>query len=86
MRTTKISIAIDKSQLLRARAAAESEGVSLSRYIATALQKQLEDQDRIEAARRLAATWGPESAPTAEDRAAFRALMSRPRKRRGRAA
>lgn len=86
MRTTKISIAIDKAQLRRARRAAASEGLSLSAYIANGLGKQLEDQSRIDAARALYKTWGVESVPTAAEREAFIARMSRRPKPRVRAA
>ncbi len=86
MRTTKISIAIDKEHLRRARAAAETEGLSLSAYIARALGNQLEDQERIEAARALHSTWGADSIPTSKEREAFLATMSRPRSRRRRVA
>lgn len=86
MRTTKISIAIDKQQLKRARSAAKSEGLSLSAYIARALGSQLEDQGRIDAARALHASWGTSGIPTAADREAFLARMARPRARRAKAA
>ncbi|HEX2687893.1 MAG TPA: hypothetical protein VHN14_14800 [Kofleriaceae bacterium] len=86
MPTTKISIAIDQQQLGLARAAAKTEGLSLSAYIARALGKQLEDQRRIDAARELHASWGAGTIPTAADRDAFLARMSRPRARRSRAA
>jgi hypothetical protein len=84
--TTKISIAIDKQQLSLAREAAKTEGLSLSAYIARALGKQLEDQRRIDAARKLHASWDAATIPTAADRDAFLARMSRPRARRSRAA
>ena len=86
LRTTKISIAIDKDQLRLARAAAEAEGVSLSGYIARALGIQLQEQERIDAARALHTRWGRESVPTAAERDAFLARMSRKRGRRARAA
>lgn len=87
VRTTKISIAIDKEHLRLARKAAISEGLSLSGYIARALSSRLEDQRRIDAARELQASWGPESLPTPGDRERFLTRMSRGRrKRRARAA
>jgi hypothetical protein len=86
MRTTKISIAIDKEQLRLARRAAKSEGLSLSGYIARALASRLEEQVRIDAARELHQSWGRRSVPTAEDRAEFLSKMSRTRKRRAKAA
>lgn len=86
MRTTKISIAIDKEQLRLARDAAKSEGLSLSAYIARALGNQLEDQQRLEAARELWRAWGPESIPTPKEHQEFVARMARPRKRRPKAA
>jgi hypothetical protein len=86
VRTTKISIAIDKQQLRRARAAAKTEGLSLSAYIARALASKLEDQGRVNAGRELHASWGPDTVPTDKDRAEFLARMARPRQRRARAA
>jgi hypothetical protein len=86
VRTTKISIAIDKQQLKRARSAAKAEGLSLSAYIARALGNQLEDQRRLDAARELHASWGVSAVPTAADRDAFLARMARPRARRSKAA
>ncbi|HEX6765526.1 MAG TPA: hypothetical protein VF103_08620 [Polyangiaceae bacterium] len=86
MRTTKISIAIDKEQLRLARRAAGSEGMSLSAYIGRSLNRQLEAQERVEAARALHRKWGPETVPTASDWEDFRRAMTRPRKRRGKAA
>lgn len=79
---TKVRIAIDAQQLKRARSAAKSEGLSLSAYIARALGNRLEDQRRIDAARALHASWGVSSMPTAADREAFLARMTRPRARR----
>jgi len=84
--TTKISIAIGKQQLGLARTAAKAEGLSLSAYISRALDKQLEDQRRIDAARQLHATWDAGALPTAADREAFLSRMVRPRQRRSRAA
>ena len=86
MRTTKISIAIDKAQLRLARRAAKTEDISLSAYIARGLRRQLDEQGRVDAARELVATWGPESLPTDAEREAFVAGMGRKRKRAARAA
>ena len=86
MRTTKISISIDKEQLRRARAAAKSEKMSLSAFIARGVDKELEDREILEAARKLWKEWGPESVPTPEERAEILAKVSRPRGRRKRAA
>ena len=86
MRTTKISIAIDKEKLQLARDAARSERLSLSAYVGRALGKHLEDQERIDAARELHRRWGPETIPTPGERAEFLGRMSRPRKRRRKAA
>jgi len=86
MRTTKISIAIDREDLRLARRAAVSEGISLSAYIGRALGKQLDQQQRIEAARELHRGWGPETVPTTADWEDFRRAMARPRKRRRKAA
>jgi len=85
-RSTKISIAINEDQLLRARQAAESEGMSLSAYIGRALGKQIEDQKRLDAARALHAIWGPDSLPSADDRREFIARMARRHRRRAKAA
>ncbi len=82
VRTTKISIAIDKDRLRLARRAAKSEGLSLSGYIARALGNQLEDQGRLDAARELYRSWGQDSVPTPGEREEFLARMSRPRRRR----
>ena len=86
MGTRKISIAIGDEKLALARAAAKSERVSLSAYIARAVGKQLEDQERLNAARELHRSWGRSGMPTPRDRAEFHARMSRPRKRRRKAA
>jgi hypothetical protein len=86
MRTTKISIAIDKENLRLARRAATSEHISLSAYIGRALERQLAQQQRTEAAREIHRGWGPETVPTAADWEEFRRAMSRPRKRRRKAA
>lgn len=89
MRTTKISIAIDKEQLRLARRAAVSEGLSLSSYIARGLGNQLEDQQRLDAARELYEAWGPDTAPTPSERDEFLAKMARsgasPKRRKRRA-
>lgn len=81
MRTTKISIAVDKQKLRLARAAAKSAGLSLSAFIGRALDAQLAEHDRVAAARELWASWGPDSVPTEKDREALRRHMTRPRKR-----
>jgi hypothetical protein len=86
MRTTKISIAIDKQLLRLARRAAASEGSSLSAYIGRALGRQLEAQERTEAARELYRSWGSGTVPSAADWEDFRRAMTRPRKRRRKAA
>jgi hypothetical protein len=86
MRTTKISIAVDKQMLQLARRAAASEGLSLSAYIGRALARQLEAQERTEAARELYRSWGPETVPTSADWDDFRRATARPRKRRRKAA
>ncbi len=86
MRTTKVSIAVDKRKLVLARAAAKAEGSSLSAFFVRGLDLQLDEHERLEAARELWASWGPESIPSEEDRAELRRHMIRPRKRRARAA
>ena len=86
MTTTKISIAIDEGELRLARKAARAEGVSLSRYIARAIGRQLEDSGRLEAARSLWREWGASSVATPEERAAILAKLERRPKRRRRAA
>ena len=77
MGSAKISIAIDEEQLVLARAAAASEGTSLSAYIGRALGRQLDEQRRLEAARELHASWGEESAPTDAEKKAFALRMRR---------
>ena len=86
MASTKISVSLDRDQLTKARRAAKSEGLSLSAYLAVALAAKLEEQERLDAARELFATWGPESVPTADERRQFLEQMARPKKRRRRAA
>jgi hypothetical protein len=86
VRTTKISIAIDKEQLRVARKVAKSEGLSLSAYISRALGNQLQEQVRIDAARELHRLWGRESIPTAKDQEEFLAKMRRGRRQRESAA
>lgn len=80
MRTTKISIAIDQEQLRIARDAAKSEGLSLSAYIARALGNQLEEQQRLDAARELYQSWGADTVPTPKERDQFLARMRRKRR------
>jgi len=84
--STKISVSLEQDQLKKARRAAKSEGVSLSAYLSAALATKLEEQERLDAARELFASWGPEAAPTAEERRRFLEQMARPKKRRRRAA
>ena len=86
VRTTKISIAIDKEQLRRARAVAQAEGVSLSAYLGRALGNLLEEQLRIEAARDLHTSWDARSIPTRRERDEFLSKMEPPRKRRSKPA
>jgi len=86
VRTTKISIAIDKQLLRLARAAAKAERLSLSAFITYAVRKQFEELRRVNAARDLYATWDDSSLPTPADRDTFLARMSRPQRRRARAA
>jgi hypothetical protein len=81
----KISIAIEKEQLRLARTAAKAQGLSLSAYVTRAVSSQLENQGRMDAARRLHASWGPESMPTPKERERFLARMGR-RTRREKAA
>jgi hypothetical protein len=80
MAATKISIAIDDRRLRLARAAAKSEKLSLSAFISRAVDLQIEEHDRLEAARKLWAAWGPESEPSEADRAALRRHMRRKRR------
>jgi hypothetical protein len=85
-KTAKISIAINEGALREARRIAHAEGLSLSGLIGRALEKQLEEQRRIDAARQLHATWGAETEPSDEDRKKFIARMSSGAKRRPKAA
>ena len=86
MGTKKISIAIDEERLVLARAAAKAERLSLSAYIARAVGKQLEDQERLDAARELHRSWGRSGVPTPREREEFLTRMSRRRRRRRKAA
>jgi hypothetical protein len=86
VRTTKISISIDKNQLRRVRLAARSDNVSVSSFIARGLEKHLEDREILEAARKLWKEWGPESVPTPAEREEIIAKVSRPRRKRKRRA
>jgi hypothetical protein len=81
MRTTKISIAIDKEQLRLARKVAAAAGISLSALIGRALNLQLEEERRRAAARELISKWGPESVPTDAERAEILAKIRRKPKR-----
>jgi len=82
--TTKISIAIDEEELRLARKAAKAEGSSLSRYIARAIGRQLEDSGRLAAARALWREWGESSVATPDERAEILAKLqaARPKRRR----
>jgi uncharacterized protein (DUF1778 family) len=86
MSATKISISVNTEQLRRARRAAKAEGLSLSGFIARALEKQLEEHRILEAARELWSGWGPESVPSPKERADILAKIARPRTKRRSAA
>ena len=77
--TQKISVAIGRDELRLARVAAEQEGVSLSAYFTRAVRRQLDEQRRMEAARKVLATFAPEDFPTPEEQRALVAVWTRPR-------
>jgi uncharacterized protein (DUF1778 family) len=72
--TEKVSVALGRDELRLARAAAEREGVSLSAFVTGAVRARVEERRRLEAARRVLATFDPEDVPTDDER---RELLAR---------
>jgi uncharacterized protein (DUF1778 family) len=79
--TEKISVAIGRDELRLAKDAAEQEGMSLSAFVTEAVRARIEERRRLEAARRVLATFEPEDFPTAEEQRALLALWTLPRAR-----
>jgi hypothetical protein len=77
--TQKISVAIGRDELRVAKIAARDEGVSLSAYITRAVQRQLQERQRLEAAREFLATFAPEELPTPEEQRELVELWTRAR-------
>jgi hypothetical protein len=79
--TEKISVAMGRAELDRARKAAEAEGVSLSAYITHAVRDRLkahaEALDREKARLEMLATFLPHELPTEEEAAALDAYWNR---------
>jgi hypothetical protein len=88
--TEKVSVAMGRDELRLAKDAAEQEGMSLSAFVTGAVRARIEERRRLEAARRVLATFQPEDFPSAEEQRALLALWARspaastPRKRRPR--
>jgi len=76
--TEKVSVAIGRDELRLAKTAAEQEGVSLSAFVTGALRARLEERRRLEAARRVLATFDPEDVPTDDERRGLLALWAQP--------
>ena len=66
--TEKVSVAIGRDELRLARTAAKQEGVSLSAFLTGAVRARIEERRRLEAARRVLATFDPEDFPTDDER------------------
>jgi uncharacterized protein (DUF1778 family) len=77
--TEKISVAIGRDELRLAKDAAEQEGMSLSAFVTGALRARIEERRRLEAARRVLATFEPKDFPTADEQRALLALWALPR-------
>jgi len=77
--TQKISVAMSRDELRLAKTAAESEGLSLSAYVARAVRGCLEERRRRERAREFLATLDPDELPTAGEEQRLLELWKRPR-------
>ena len=66
--TEKVSVAIGRDELRLAKTAAKQEGVSLSAFVTGAVRARIEERRRLEAARRVLATFDPEDFPTDDER------------------
>lgn len=77
--TAKVSVAIGRDELRLARTAAQREGTSLSAFITKAVRARVEERRRMDAARRVIATFEPEDLPSADEQ---RALLAQWESRR----
>jgi hypothetical protein len=77
--TEKISVALGRDELRAARDAAEQEGRSLSAFVTDAVRAWIEERRRLQAARRVLATFDAEDFPTAEEQRELLALWTQPR-------
>ncbi len=69
--TQKISVALGRTELRPAKTAAAEEGVSLSAFLTQAVRKDLEERERLEAAREFLATFTRDELATPEERRAL---------------
>lgn len=77
--TEKISVAMGRDELHEARMAAQQEGVSLSAFVTGAVRARIEDRRRLEAARRVLATFDPQDFPTIDEQRELLARWASPR-------
>lgn len=88
--TEKISVALGRDELRLARNAAEQDGMSLSAFVTGAVRARIEERRRLQAARRVLATFEPEDFPTPDEQRELLAswaqirTRSAPRRRRKR--
>lgn len=75
--TQKVSVAMGRTELRLAKAAAEDEGLSLSAYVTRAVRERLEERERQEAQREVLATFLPHEFPTADEQRALVAFWNR---------
>jgi hypothetical protein len=68
MATAKISIAIGREELRRAKRQAKQETLSLSAFISRAVAQHLEECERNDAARQFFATYEPDEFATEAER------------------
>jgi hypothetical protein len=78
--TQKVSVAIDKDALARAKNAATAEGMSLSGLLTKLLRAHFERQARFEQMDRFIETYAPKVRVRDEDLQAIRAEMAGPLK------
>jgi hypothetical protein len=78
--TEKVSLAIGRDELRLARDVAEQEGLSLSAFVTGAVRARIEERRRLEAARRVLATFDPEDFPTEDERRELLASWAQPRR------
>jgi len=77
--TQKISVAMGRSELRLAKAAANEEGISLSAYVTRAVRDRLEERRRFEAAKQLLGTFDLAELPSLEEQRALIAVWTRQR-------